>query len=192
MKKIVLAFGRLNPPTIGHEKLIKVCADVARKNQCDYHIYVSHSQNKQTKSKSGNPLDPKTKIALIKKMFPSHANHLHLDDKIKSPFLLLKAYNSEYDEVIFVAGGEDAANYETSFNKHMATASPDFYHRSLIVHKAGERSADAEGAEGMSASKMRAFALQTDFASFRQGMPTTISDNECKKVMNEIRDYLTS
>jgi nicotinic acid mononucleotide adenylyltransferase len=185
MKKIVLAFGRMNPPTIGHEKLIKICADVARQNRCDYQIYLSNSNDKKK-----NPLDPQTKITLVRRMFPNHSNHIHVDGEISNPFKLLAKFNGEYDDVIWVAGGEDAAKYDESFHKHMKTEAPDFYYRSLIVHSSGERSADAEGASGMSATKMRTFAVQGDFAQFRSGMPTTISDTECKKVMKKIRDYM--
>jgi len=185
MKKIVLAFGRMNPPTIGHEKLIKICADVARQNHCDYQIYLSNSNDKKK-----NPLDPQTKIKLVRKMFTTHAEHIHVDREISNPFKLLAKFNGEYDDVIWVAGGEDAAKYDESFHKHMKTETPDFYYRSLVVHSSGERSADAEGAAGISATKMRNFALQSDFNSFRSGMPNTITDDECRKVMKKIRDYM--
>lgn len=185
MKKIVLAFGRMNPPTIGHEKLVQECAKIARREGCDYQIYLSN-----TNKKPKDPLDPQTKIKLVRKMFPSHADHIHVDKEIFNPFKLLAKFNSEYDEVIWVAGGEDAPNYDQRFQAHMKTETPDFYYRSLVVHSSGERSADAEGASGMSATKMRNFALQSDFNSFRAGMPTTISDADCKKVMKTIQDYL--
>ena len=185
MRKIVLAFGRMNPPTIGHEKLIKICADVARQNNCDYQIYLSNSNDKKK-----NPLDPQTKIKLVKKMFPTYADHIHVDRTVSNPFKLLAMFNGQYDDVIWVAGGEDAANYDRSFHNHMKTEAPDFFYRSLIIHSSGERSADAEGATGMSGTKMRNFALQSDFNSFRSGMPTTISDRECRSVMKKIQDYM--
>jgi len=185
MSKIVLAFGRMNPPTIGHEKLVEECAKVARAEGCDYQIYLSN-----TNKKPKDPLDPQTKIKLVKKMFPSHASHIHVDKAIFNPFKLMEKFNAEYEDAIWVAGGEDAANYERNFTNHMKKESPDFFYLNFRVHSSGERSADSDGATGMSATKMRNFAVQGDFAQFRSGMPRTISDDECKKVMKAIRDYL--
>jgi len=185
MSKIVLAFGRMNPPTIGHEKLIEECAKVAKEEGCDYQIYLSNSHDKKK-----NPLDPQTKINLVKKMFPQYANHIHVDREISNPFKVMEKFNTEHEDVIWVAGGEDVPMYERNFTSHMKKDSPDFFYLNFRVHTAGERSADAEGATGMSATKMRGFALQADFQSFRSGMPRTITDDECKKVMKAIRDYM--
>lgn len=182
MKTIVLAFGRMNPPTIGHEKLIKECAKVARQNSCDYQIYLSNSNDKKK-----NPLDPQTKISFVKKMFPRYADHIHVDKKIFNPFRLLTKFGEEYDNVIWVAGGEDAANYDKSFHKHMATESPDFYFNSLVVHSSGERSADAEGASGMSATKMREAAEAKNIKDFYSGIPDTLSVSEKLQLMQEVR-----
>ena len=66
----------------------------------------------------------------------------------------------------------------------------EYTFRKLEVISAGERDPDADGAEGMSASKMRAAAVQSDFNSFRTGMPRTISDRDCKKLMDNIRDRM--
>lgn len=183
MKKIVLAFGRMNPPTIGHEKLIQICADVARQNRCDYQIYLSNSNDKKK-----NPLDPQTKIKFAKKMFPSHADHMHVDKEISNPFKLLAKFNAEYDEVIWVAGGEDAPNYDKRFQSHMKTETPDFYYKSLVVHSSGERSADADDASGMSATKMREAAMNANVALFRKGIPSTLNDKEMMNLMKAVRE----
>ena len=182
MKTIVLAFGRMNPPTIGHEKLIEVCAKVARQNRCDYQIYLSNSNDKKK-----NPLDPQTKIKFVKKMFPQYADHIHVDKEMSNPFKVLTKFGDEYDNVIWVAGGEDAPNYDKSFHKHMATASPDFYFNSLVVHSSGERSADAEGASGMSATKMRDAAKALNTTDFKSGIPDTLSVSEKLELMQHVR-----
>jgi nicotinamide mononucleotide adenylyltransferase len=182
MKKIVLAFGRMNPPTIGHEKLIEECAKVARQNRCDYQIYLSNSNDKKK-----NPLTPQTKIKFVRKMFPKYSDHIHVDKEVSNPFKLLTKFNVEYDEVIWVAGGEDAANYDRSFHRHMESESPDFYFNSLVVHSSGERSADAEGASGMSATKMREAARDIKTTEFKSGIPDTLSTSEKLELMQEVR-----
>ena len=182
MKKIVLAFGRMNPPTIGHEKLIKICADVARQNRCDYQIYLSNSNDKKK-----NPLDPQTKIKFVKKMFPRYADHINVDKEMSNPFRVLTKFGEEYDNVIWVAGGKDVQNYDKSFHTHMAKESPDFYFNSLIVHSAGERNPDDEGATGMSATKMREFAEKVRTTDFMSGIPDTLSTTEKLELMQHVR-----
>ena len=172
----------MNPPTIGHEKLIEECAKVARQNRCDYQIYLSNSNDKKK-----NPLDPQTKISYVKKMFPRYADHLHVDKAVSNPFKLLTKFGDEYDNVIWVAGGEDAANYDKSFHKHMEKESPDFYFNSLVVHSSGERSADAEGATGMSATKMREAAEEKNINKFFSGIPDTLDDDKKLELMREVR-----
>ena len=64
MKKVVIAFGRMNPPTVGHEKLVTKIKSVARKNRATPLLYLSHSQDKKK-----NPLSYEDKIRLAKKAF---------------------------------------------------------------------------------------------------------------------------
>ena len=96
-------------------------------------------------------------------------------------------FGGEYDNVIWVAGGEDAANYDKSFHTHMAKESPDFYFNSLVVHSSGERSADAEGASGMSATKMRDAAKELNTTDFKSGIPDTLSTTEKLELMQHVR-----
>jgi len=183
MKKIVLAFGRFNPPTIGHEKLIKACADTAALENCDYAVYGSNSNDPEK-----NPLSPGDKLWFMKQMFPTHANHIFIDSEIINPFQLLAMYNAEYDDVIWIAGSDRVSNYEKQFMKHMNGATATFFYRSLVVKSSGERDADSEGASGMSASKMRAAAKERDICSFRKGIPKTLGQKDMLLLYNAVRE----
>lgn len=182
-RKIVLAFGRFNPPTIGHQKLIEACESVANKNNCDYKIYVSNSVDS-----AKNPLKTSDKLWFMHQMFPKHADHIFADTEILNPFLLLAMYNKDYDEVIFVAGSDRVSNYESQFNKHMNGPTATFYYSSLVIQSSGERDADSEGATGMSASKMRAAAESMDLISFRKGIPKTLKRPEMMMLYNAVRE----
>jgi len=182
-RKIVLAFGRFNPPTIGHEKLIEACATAARQHKCDYKVYISVKVEAEK-----NPLPPNEKLWFMKKMFPSHADHIFADTDVPDPFLLLALFNKEYDEVVFVAGSDRVAGYEKSFNRHMNGPTATFYYSSLNIVSSGERDPDSEGASGMSASKMREAVQKGDIISFRKGIPKTLGRTDMMMLYNAVHD----
>ena len=180
MSRVVFTFGRFNPPTIGHEKLITAVANQAGRD--DYLIFPSHSQDKKK-----NPLDSKTKSDFMKLMFPRHKDHIVYDTSIKTPIHVLQHLQGTYEEITMVVGSDRVASFTGMLTKYNGV---EYTFRNIEVVSAGERDPDADGAEGMSASKMRAAAVQSDFKSFRAGMPATISDRDCKKLMDQIRDIM--
>lgn len=182
-RKIVLSFGRFNPPTIGHQKLIEACAAEAQKHKCDYKVYTSVKVDKEK-----NPLPADQKLWFMHQMFPTHADHIFADTEVWNPFLLLSKYNKDYDDVIWVAGSDRVSNYESQFTKHMNGNTATFFYLSLVVQSSGERDADSEGATGMSASKMRAAAESMDLISFRKGIPKTLKRPEMMMLYNAVRD----
>jgi len=175
---LTVAFGRFNPPTVGHEKLLKAARKAATGG--DLKIYPSRTQDPKK-----NPLDPDMKISFMKKMFPDFENNIINDDEMKSIFDVLIAANDEgYANINIVVGSDRQAEFENLAQKYNG----DLYEFDLIrVISAGVRDADAEGVEGMSASKMRKAVIEDDFASFRRGTPKTLDDGDTQALFDAVR-----
>lgn len=175
---LTVAFGRFNPPTVGHEKLLKAAKKAATGG--DLKIYPSRTQDPKK-----NPLDPDMKISYMKKMFPEFDENIINDDEMKSIFNVLIAASEEgYSNVNIVVGSDRQAEFENLAQKYNG----DLYEFDLIrVISAGVRDADAEGVEGMSASKMRKAVLENDFASFRKGTPKTLDDGDTQALFDAVR-----
>ena len=175
---ITVAFGRFNPPTVGHEKLLKGAQKSAAGG--DLKIYPSRTQDPKK-----NPLDPDMKISFMKKMFPDFEENIITDDEMKSIFnVLVAAAEAGYSNVNIVVGSDRQAEFENLAQKYNG----ELYNFDLIrVISAGVRDADAEGVEGMSASKMRKAVMDDDFDSFRRGIPKTLDDGDTTSLFNAVR-----
>ena len=179
-KTITLAFGRFNPPHIGHEKLIKRAEQVAAGG--DMKIYPSRSHDPKK-----NPLDADMKVSYMKKMFPEYADVIINDPDMRTIFDVLGANSGDYDFVNIVAGPERIAEYDQIANKyngidHDGVIYFDFKdgHKTIV---AGDRDDKAAGVEGASASKQREAVKADDFEAFKANLPKS-SDGE-KFVMND-------
>lgn len=184
----VFTFGRFNPPTVGHEKLITAVETVAKNKGGDYFIYGSMSQDAKK-----NPLEHTKKMSYLKKMFPKHRNSIISNTKAKTAIdSAVELYGKGYTNLIMVVGSDRIDDFKkllTTYNG--VEAKHGFYDYDKIeVVSAGERDPDADGVEGMSASKMREAAVKGDFQTFRMGTPKSLSDNETKKLFNDIRKGL--
>ena len=167
-KSLTTAFGRFNPPTIGHEKLIRAVEAAASGG--DFRIYASQSQDKLK-----NPLDYSEKINFMREMFPEYENNIVYDVKIKTIFdILTQAYNDGYTQFTLVVGSDRVPAFSELIKKYNGVEGKhgvyDFVD-GLEVVSAGERDPDSEGVEGMSASKMREAATKDDFQEFIKGIP---------------------
>jgi len=181
---VVFGFGRFNPPTTGHEKLIEKVASVAKGNP--FFIYPSHTTGPK------DPLPHAKKVAWMRKMFPKYKKNIIADNNAKNAVLIAeKLYKDGYKNLIFVAGSDRLKEFETLLNRY--NDAPDkkgnqlFKFDSVKVVSAGERDPDTEGVEGMSASKMRDAAEKGDFDSFKTGIPSTLNDADKKKLYLEVR-----
>jgi dephospho-CoA kinase len=173
---VVFSFGRMNPPTIGHEKLVDKIKAVAKQNNAMPHLYLSQSYDSNK-----NPLPYATKIALAKKAFGSMVM------KSRSKTLMQVAKELEdmgHTKLIMVAGSDRVAEFKTLLNKYNGK---DYTFDSIEVVSAGERDPDAEGAAGMSASKMRAAAANGDEKAFKSGLPKKLQSSS-SKVYQAVRD----
>ncbi len=175
---LTVAFGRFNPPTTGHEKLLDKVAKVAGKGE--YKIYPSRSNDKKK-----NPLDPDTKISIMRQMYPKHGERIVNDANSKTIFDVLKqAHADGYSGVNIVVGSDRQAEFEKLAGQYNGELY-DF--KDLNVVSAGARDPDAEGVEGMSASKLRKAAAEGDFKTFRTGVPSALDDKDAKQIYNTLR-----
>ena len=174
-KSIAFTFGRFNPPTIGHEKLINKVASVRAD---DYRIFLSRSEDAKK-----NPLGANEKLKIMKKMFPRHARHIAINTTNMILDICTMLHNKGYTEIFMVVGSDRVREFETIINKYNDIKSRHGYYNfdNVNVLSAGERDPDAEGASGMSASKMRAAAAKGDLASFKQGLPRGVNADEIMK-----------
>jgi phosphopantetheine adenylyltransferase len=175
---LTLVFGRFNPPTVGHKKLLDGAASVA--GDGDIRIYPSRSNDPKK-----NPLEPGQKTELMKKMFPSHADNIINDDSVKTIFNALELANNDgYSNIKIVVGSDRVAEFDNLAQKYNG----DLYDfEEIETISAGERDEDAEDVSGMSASKMRKAAAENDFATFRTGIPDNLDDKTAKQIMNTVR-----
>jgi len=172
-KTVTVNFGRFNPPTIGHEKLLDTSMS---KGTGDHRVYPS-----QTSGNKKNPLDWKTKIKYMRKVFPKHARHILMDKKVKDIWdVAVTAYNDGYTEFELVVGDDRHQEFVKLLDDwNGRKAKHGFYEFDVIdVMNAGMRDPDAKGAEGMSASKMRAAAEDNDLIAFTKGLPKKFKDAE--------------
>ena len=181
----VFTFGRFNPPTTGHEKLMEAVAKQAKSNSAPYYIFASHSENAKK-----DPLPYAKKLAYMKKMFPKHARNLVVD-KARNVFeIAVTLHNKGHKSIIMVVGSDRVTEFETLLNKYNGTEARHGYYGfdNIEVVSAGERDPDAEGVTGMSASKMRAAASANDFDSFKNGLPSNFKQG--MSLFKDVRKYM--
>ena len=182
-KEVYFTFGRMNPPTIGHGKVMDALKSKAR--GADYRVYVSQSQDAKK-----NPLSYSDKIKHLRKMFPSHARQVMVDKKVRTAIeALVSLYNAGYRKINMVVGEDRIREFDTLLNKYNGVkARHGFYNfENINVISAGRRDPDAEGVEGMSASKMRGFAQNNNFQDFAQGLPSKVNNKDARKLFNDVR-----
>lgn len=182
-KTVYFTFGRMNPPTIGHEKLMNALSSKAGRNP--YRVYVSQSTDAKK-----NPLDFTSKIKFARKMFPRHARQIMADKTMKNVMeIASKLYKEGFKRIVMVVGSDRTTEFETLLNKYNGSKGRHgFYNFERIgVMSAGERDPDAEGTTGMSASKMRAAASENDFTKFAQGLPKNVKNPDAKSLFNAVR-----
>ena len=168
---VSITFGRFNPPTIGHEKLLDKVAKEAKTSGGEYRIYPSRSEDPKK-----NPLDAGTKIKYMRMAYPDHTNAIVDNPDMRTIFDVLSALDADgYSSVNLVVGGDRVSEFNSLAQKYNG----DLYTFDEIkVVSAGGRDPDAEGVEGMSASKMRKAAVEDDFDTFDQGIPESLSKKD--------------
>ena len=179
-KVAVVTFGRMNPPTIGHQKLVDQVLRVAQGQKGTPHVFVSHTQKKDK-----DPLDYNTKIKIAQKAFGKVVKK----DAVNNPFdVVYKMRDEGYTHVFFVAGSDRVPQYNAMFKKYSGHPDPEKdIGVELQVISAGDRDPDSDGAEGMSASKMRAMAMDNNYEQFSIGAPEKLREPDIKKMFIAVR-----
>ena len=175
---LTIAFGRFNPPTTGHEKLLDTVASSSDDN--DYMIVPSRSQDKKK-----NPLDPDTKVALMQKMFPKHKDKIVNDKNNRTIFDVLKKAHTDGYANVRILGGADRVK---EFEKLTGDYNGKLYNFDNVeVMSAGARDPDSDDVTGMSASKQRKAAAEGDIKAFMKGVPKSLSQKDAEELFKKIR-----
>ena len=185
-RAVYFGFGRMNPPTIGHGKVLDKLSSLAGSNP--YRMYLSQSQDAKK-----NPLGYKEKVKISRKMFPKHARSIIMAPKLRNAMEIASAlYKEGFVKVVMVVGQDRLREFDVLLNKYNGKkARHGFYNfQDIKVISAGQRDPDAEGVEGMSASKMRKAAADNEYANFALGLPKTYGDKDSKKLFNTIRNSM--
>ena len=177
---ITFTFGRFNPPTVGHGKVMDATKSAATK---EYRVYASKTQDPKK-----NPLDYNNKVKWMKRMFPKHKSKIVSGGNYKTALdVAVKLHAEGFRNLTMVVGSDRVREFNTLLKKYNGVESThglyDF--KTIKVKSAGERDPDAEGVAGMSASKMRKAAMDNDFKSFSQGLPLNFRDGE--RLFNDIK-----
>ena len=180
----VFTFGRFNPPTIGHEKLLKVVANTASKEGADEYVFPSHSQDAKK-----NPLTNDQKVVFMKMMFPKHKNSI-MKTNVRTAFEAVSDLHkmNKYSKVIMVVGSDRVKEFNTVLNKYNDVKGRHGYYRfdDIDVISAGERDPDSDGVSGMSASKMRAAVAEGNYDIFKMGVPADMSEKDSQTLFNAV------
>ena len=177
---LTVAFGRFNPPHLGHLQLMDTAAGSAKSDGGDYMIVPSRSQDPKK-----NPLDADSKVKVMQDMFPQHKKNIANDAGTRTIFdVLKKAHNDGYANVRIVGGADRVKEFEKLSNSYNGKL---YKFDKLEVVSAGDRDPDSDGVEGLSASRMRLAASENDFKKFRSGMPSDMKPEKAKEIFAMVR-----
>ena len=175
---LTVAFGRFNPPTTGHEKLLNQVAKSS--DEDDYIIVPSRSQDAKK-----NPLDADSKVGVMRQMFPKHSEKIVNDPANRTIFdVLKKAHNDGYAGVRVVGGADRQKEFDKLVNNYNGKL---YQFDKVEVISAGDRDPDADDVSGMSASKQRKAAAEGDLKSFMKGIPSSMEKKAAEELYKNIR-----
>ena len=179
-KSFAFTFGRFNPPTIGHEKLIRTVASQGM----DYKIFLSRSQDAIK-----NPLSPTDKLKWMTKIFKNYASHILVMPTNMVLELATKIYNMGYRNVTMIVGSDRVAEFKSILNRYNDEKNRHGYYNfeKINIVSAGDRDPDEEGVTGMSASKLRDYARRGDLKNFKRGIPGSLSEKEKNELFFDVR-----
>lgn len=165
-KHASFCFGRMNPPTVGHEQLIKAVGREAQGG--NYFIFVS-----QTQDAKKNPLSYQQKIHYLRAIYPGMASHFVNEPGLKTIMQVCEyLYKQGYTDVTFVAGSDRLPEFEKLISAYNGVEGKPVYYKFNTINYAssGERDPDSEGVAGVSASMAREAAVNGDFETFSKAV----------------------
>jgi len=179
----VMAFGRMSPPTTGHEVLVNKVKEVAKEHGASHSVVLSHTQDKDK-----NPLSSSDKLKHAKRFFPK--TNISTSSKESPTFLSHAAelHKKGVTHLHMVAGSDRVPEYKKKLAQYNGKHEGALYNfKKITVHSAGERDPDAEGTAGMSASKMRGHAKEGKFKEFKKGIPAHVPEHHAKEMYHDVR-----
>jgi len=182
-KHHVMTFGRMNPPTTGHLKLIDKVKEVAKQHNASHSVVTSHSQDSKK-----NPLSGAQKVKHLKRYSPG--THFETSNKEHPTFLhhAAEQHKKGVTHLHMVVGSDRVKEMKEKLHKYNGTHEGALYNfKKITVHSAGHRDPDAEGTEGMSGTKMREHAKSNNIHEFKKGVPSNLSDKHTKELMHDTR-----
>jgi len=185
-KTLYFVWGRMNPPTAGHEKLLDFLKQKAGNNP--FRIYLTQSEDNKK-----NPIPFAQKVKFARKGFPQYARQIMMNKKLKTIFDAMSSfYNEGFKRVVIVAGEDRLREYDVTLKKYNGKKGRHgFYNfERITVLSAGKRDPESKGVEGVSGTKLRGFAEKGDFTKFAQLMPKKLSNADAKQVFNAVRKGL--
>ena len=184
MGTAVFVFGRFNPPTIGHGKLLNALTATAQREGGKALVFTSSTQDAKK-----NPLSKAQIFKYMKKAFPKEKKYFQTRSTARTAIEVAVELQGKYDKLVMVVGSDRVSDFSSLLNTYNGVDSRHgFYeYKEIDIVSAGERDPDAEGATGMSASKMRKAAVQGDFNLFKEGLPITMKDKDAKNMFNDVR-----
>ena len=153
-----------------------------------WRVFPSHTQNPKK-----DPLPQALKTAYMRKMFKKYARNIVVSKSRNAIEIAVELYNQGYKNLVMIAGSDRVKVFDAMLNNYNGVEGKGHgYYKfdSIKIVSAGESDPDAEGVEGMSASKMRKAATDGDYDSFSMGVPTTLSDADKKKLYRDVRKYM--
>mgnify|MGYP001548785370 CR=1 FL=1 len=175
----VISFGRMNPPTIGHQKLVDKVKEVARSKGGRPMIFLSHTQDSKK-----NPLGYSDKIKFARAAF---GRDVVKPSSAKTLIDIANKLSREYDNLVMVVGDDRVREFDSLLNKYNGQ---DYSFETIEIVSAGTRDPDSSDVSGMSASKMRDFVSSDDMDSFRDGLPMRLQSQH-KRIFDLIKKNLT-
>jgi hypothetical protein len=162
-KPVAFCFGRMNPPTIGHARLLNTTARAS--NGGDYYIFLSHTQDSKK-----NPLDYNTKIDFVKSMYPQHADHVSYGSLRTIMEIMEFLYHNNYTDITYVCGNDRLPAFKELLNKYNGVEGGKTYYKfnSIDIVSSGPRDPDDDGVAGASASAARVAAEAGDKEEFKK------------------------
>lgn len=185
----VLAFGRMNPPTAGHEQVVNKMHDVAKEHNASHQLVLSHSQDAKK-----NPLSPEKKVEHAKNAFPG--TNVKAASK-ESPTILHHAaemHKAGVKHLHVVAGSDRHEDMHNLLHKYngVKSAHGNYKFKSITVHSSGERDPDSEGTSGVSGTKMREHAASGNKKEFHKNLPSKMKPEHKDALYNDLRKSMGS
>ena len=180
---LTVAFGRFNPPHLGHLQLMNTASSSVEGDKDNYVIVPSRSNDPKK-----NPLDANTKVDIMKAMFPQHADNIMNDNNTRTIFDVLNAANNDGYANVRIVGGADRVKEFTKLANNYNGKLYDF--DKVDVVSSGDRDPDSDGVEGLSASRMRLAASENDFKTFSKGLPKDLDKDSKKQIFTTVRSSM--